>query len=309
MDTQISQSANHKIWRFIGAQLVHTTFTIIILAGLLFGATRVGALNGLLAPLAQTTGSSFTTINYQGRLADSSGAPIDNTNPGVGMTFALYDVETSGSPLWSETHAAVRVNEGLFSVKLGSVNALSASLLSGDRWLGIRVGADAEMTPREKLAAVPYAMIAGEALTVADESVTSSKMAPSWYEDFNPVTISTTSTEPQATGVEVTFTCDVDCTALVLHRTLVQHSAADGRVNVGIYANGADVTLELGVVNQAVGSDGQFESVQSFDFVELPAGTHTIEVKFACGTPGTCYYYGDAYGQWEHLNVLMFAQP
>jgi hypothetical protein len=41
------------------------------------------------------------------------------------MTFALYDVESGGSPLWSETHANVPVAEGLFSVRLGSINALS----------------------------------------------------------------------------------------------------------------------------------------------------------------------------------------
>jgi len=79
-------------------------------------------------------------------------------------------VESDGSPLWNETHANVPVAEGLFSVRLGSINALNTDLLGGDRWLGVQIGADPEMRPREKLNAVPYAMMAGKAeqATIAD---------------------------------------------------------------------------------------------------------------------------------------------
>jgi hypothetical protein len=163
--------------RFLLTQLTHTGVTVIVLAALLAGAARAGALGQMLAPAAQVPGSSFTTVNYQGRLADTGGSPIDNTNPGIGMTFALYDVESGGSPVWVETHAKVPVSEGLFSVRLGSVNALDTSHLTGDRWLGIQVGTDPEMAPREKLAAVPYAMQAGMALTVTDDSITTEKIA------------------------------------------------------------------------------------------------------------------------------------
>jgi hypothetical protein len=37
---------------------------------------------------ANAPGPSATTVNYQGRLADSGGAPLDGT---YGMSFALYD--------------------------------------------------------------------------------------------------------------------------------------------------------------------------------------------------------------------------
>jgi hypothetical protein len=147
--------------RFLLAQLTHTAITIIVLAALLLGVERAGALNGIMVSAPAATATNFTAINYQGRLADSSGNPINNTNPGLGIAFALYDVESGGSPVWAETHANVPVSDGLFSVRLGSVNALSTDLLGGDRWLGIQVGIDPEMTPREKLVAVPYAMVAG----------------------------------------------------------------------------------------------------------------------------------------------------
>lgn len=48
---------------------------------------------------------------------------------------------------------------GRFNVLLGSVNPVSASVFSEpDRYLGIKVERDAEMTPRSRLASVPYTM-------------------------------------------------------------------------------------------------------------------------------------------------------
>ena len=39
-------------------------------------------------------------INYQGVLTDDTGTPIDIT---VSMTFTIYDAETDGNDLWTET--------------------------------------------------------------------------------------------------------------------------------------------------------------------------------------------------------------
>lgn len=59
-------------------------------------------------------GPSATTVNYQGRLADNAGVPLDGT---YGMSFALYDAATEGALIWGpEPHTAVPVSEGLFSV-------------------------------------------------------------------------------------------------------------------------------------------------------------------------------------------------
>ncbi len=175
--TQIRNLLQNRAIRFALVQLAHTIITVIALAALVLGAARVGALNGLMASAAPAAGPSFTTINYQGRLADSGGNPINNTNPGIGMTFALYAQESGGSPVWTETHANVPVSNGLFSVRLGSVNALSTDVLTGDRWLGIQAGTDPEMSPREKLAAMPYAMQAGLALTVPDGAIGTMQIA------------------------------------------------------------------------------------------------------------------------------------
>jgi hypothetical protein len=147
----------------------------VVLALVLFWVTSAQA-----APWnapAQSPGNVPMTINYQGRLADPDGTPIDNTDPGLGMTFSLYTQETGGSPVWSESHTGVEVSGGLFSVRLGSVEPLTTDLLTGDLWLGIKVGNDEEMSPREKLDAVPYAMQAGMAHTVPDGSIGADQIA------------------------------------------------------------------------------------------------------------------------------------
>jgi hypothetical protein len=95
-------------------------------------------------------------INYQGRLANSSGEPLDTT---VAMTFSIYEAGEGGTAIWSETHSIVEVIDGLFSVILGSAGSpLPDSIFDGEqRYLGITVGTDAELSPRTRLVSAGYA--------------------------------------------------------------------------------------------------------------------------------------------------------
>ncbi len=273
--------ADKRTGRFLLAQLTHSATTVIVLAALLLGAARVGALNSVLAPLAAPAAdTSFTTINYQGRLADSSGTPIDNPNPGLGMTFALYDVESGGSAVWTETHANVPVSEGLFSVRLGSISALDTSHLTGDRWLGIQVGTDPEMTPREKLTAVPYAMQAGLALTVADGSITTDKIADGAVTNENLALtryiidgvqdrLTLTSSE-QLLAQE---TIDVSYAATYLAFVVFEANGHGGRSTLYLRDEGDNL---LGAVTHA--SDLTHTTSRTM-FFELPAGQHTLKLS------------------------------
>ena len=92
-------------------------------------------------------------IAYQGYLEDDTGTPIDTD---VEMTFALYDVSSGGTALWSETYPAITVTDGHFSVHLGTITPVP-HIFHGNIWLGITVEADDEMTPRTKFSSVPYA--------------------------------------------------------------------------------------------------------------------------------------------------------
>lgn len=149
-------------------------FTLVMI-GLLVAAQSVGALP--LGRLSSAQAAASTgTIAYQGRLADSAGAPLTGT---YNMIFRLYDVASSGIPLWEEQWTGsngVRISDGLFNVMLGSLTAMPQSVITGrdQLFLGITVGADDEMAPRVQLGSVPFAV---QALTVPDESVTTAKIA------------------------------------------------------------------------------------------------------------------------------------
>ena len=118
-------------------------------------------------------GPSATTVNYQGRLADTAGTPLDGT---YGITFALYDAATAGNLVWGpESHTAVPVSDGLFSVGLGSQTSggIPTTTWNGDRYLEITVDGET-LSPRELIRSVP---IAGMALTVPDGGVTRQKLS------------------------------------------------------------------------------------------------------------------------------------
>ncbi len=93
-------------------------------------------------------------INFQGILRDGSGNPVVNGNYSV--RFRIYDDPTVGNVLWSES-TSVSTNNGLFTVLLGAVIPVPDTAFNNpDRWLGIKVGGDAEMAPRQKLTSVGY---------------------------------------------------------------------------------------------------------------------------------------------------------
>jgi microcystin-dependent protein len=122
---------------------------IIALALSVFSAAKV-----LSAP--QASGITVPErIGFEGYLAESDGSPIaDGT---YSITFAVYDVPTGGTPLWSETHSSVEVFNGLYAVELGAVS-FGANTFDGNRWIGVTVGSEAEITPRTKVSAVPFAL-------------------------------------------------------------------------------------------------------------------------------------------------------
>jgi hypothetical protein len=114
--------------------------------------------------MAVAYGAVPETVNYQGYLTDGSGKAI---NESVTMTFRLYTVPTGGMALWTETHTVVPV-DGVYSVVLGSTNALFLDYtVNSQYYLGVQVGADAEMTPRQELSSVGSAHTADTALDIA----------------------------------------------------------------------------------------------------------------------------------------------
>ena len=105
-------------------------------------------------------------ISYQGRLTDSGANPVPDGN--YEITFSLYDVEIGGLPIWAETLSTVGVQNGLFNVVLGATTPFGGPAKNSavsSIWLGIKVGADAELSPRSQLLSVPFAFDADRADT------------------------------------------------------------------------------------------------------------------------------------------------
>lgn len=101
------------------------------------------------------------TMNYQGRLTDDQGQPVNST---VSMTFTIYDAENDGESKWTETHPTVSVIDGLFNVILGqgdpAVPIEDTVFSNSDRWLEVVVEGEV-ISPRTKLSSSAYALQAG----------------------------------------------------------------------------------------------------------------------------------------------------
>ena len=104
------------------------------------------------------------TVPVQGFLTDVAGTPIDGPTE-LGM--ALYVDDVTPMPVFAETQN-VELHRGFFTVYLGDIAPLDAALFRDERvlYVGIRVGADAEMSPRIPLGEVPRSAFAVHAGTV-----------------------------------------------------------------------------------------------------------------------------------------------
>ena len=102
--------------------------TVIVFVVLVFG---------LVLSLFSTPTQALTTVptkmNFQGRLTDAAGAiKPDGT---YNMRLKLFTVSTAGTNVWSEDRLVsatqgVTVTNGLFSIQLGEITSLPASLFA-----------------------------------------------------------------------------------------------------------------------------------------------------------------------------------
>jgi len=107
-------------------------------------------------------------IRFQGKVTDTAGAPL---NGAYNITFRIYNAETGGALLWSETQSAVPVNNGIFTVLLGNVADDLNLPFDEPYWLSMEVNNDGEMAPRQAITSVGYAIHAEVADSIAGVSV------------------------------------------------------------------------------------------------------------------------------------------
>jgi len=223
-------------------------------------------------------------INYQGYLTDSHGVPVHGA---ISILFSIYDSPSGGTALWRETQN-VQVTNGLYSVNLGDVLPM---ILAFDTqyYLGVTVGADAEMTPRQTLTSVGYAFRAGNA-----DVATSAGTAVSATTATTAVTAGSATTAQNFTGTlagDVTGTQSATSVGRIQGRAVSSQVPGPNQVlrfDGGSWAPSAvslqtDVTGVLPVAGGGTGSSTK-------NFVDLStaqtvAGTKMFSGQIAAGNP------------------------
>ena len=131
-----------------------------------------------LASPAWAVPAKFT---QQGRLLDLNGQPLTGTHA---LFFALYDAETGGVEEWFEYHSTVFDN-GYYTVSLGEQIPLDEALFSGaSLWLEISVDGTV-LSPRQEVAAVPWALRASSAESIDGGAVDASRISIDGSEVIN----------------------------------------------------------------------------------------------------------------------------
>lgn len=103
------------------------------------------------------------TFNYEGTLRESNGDPVNRTTT---ITAKIYDDATAGSLLFTEIFANTNVRDGQFNILLGdpafagnqSGMSLATVFEQSELFIGITIGTDSELIPRERVHAVPWAL-------------------------------------------------------------------------------------------------------------------------------------------------------
>lgn len=131
-------------------------FTLLTLCLLLFLSAEYGTAQEMTSDTEpqmpdEVQAMVMARIPIQGQITDDGGNPL---NGSYSVTFRLYDAATGGTLLCDDTQPLI-LNNGLFSIAMGGC---SVSKIDGTQvYLGIQVGSDPEMTPRQPIYPVPYA--------------------------------------------------------------------------------------------------------------------------------------------------------
>jgi hypothetical protein len=291
---QCTSSSQPNRLRLFLRWLIPNGGTLILIA-LLIATQSIWA-----QPFAATNapGPSATTVNYQGRLADNLGTPLDGS---YGMSFALYDAASAGNLVWGpEDHPAVPVSDGLFSVGLGSrtTGGIPTTTWNGDRYLEITVGGET-LSPRELIRSVP---IAGMALTVPDGAIGSSQIADGAVDTAKLLANAVTNAQtvmfgPGETHLETTSQSFVDIPGyeITMETTggpvLLMFQGA-----IGIQGDNSIALVDFAIDGQRMGQDsisginqiasahsGRSNPATTLWIATPPAGTHTFTVQWKAG--------------------------
>lgn len=144
-----------RIFLHLAGGLAIGLLVVSSLATVFGGGSPAWAAIGQAIPHWQTSPRVPNVLTYQGMLRQPDGTPLDGTYE---MTFRLYDDPIAGSIRHSEVINNVVVREGLFTVLLGDTTPIDPTAFEGPLYIGVQVGTEPEMAPRQRIAPVAYAV-------------------------------------------------------------------------------------------------------------------------------------------------------
>jgi hypothetical protein len=116
-------------------------------------------------PAAKTNTAVPRLVKFSGTLTDGGGKPLSGV---VGVTFALYQEQEGGAPVWMETQNVQADGSGNYTALLGATtnDGIPAEVFgAGQRWLGVQAQGEVEH-PRVLMTSVPYSLKAVDAETL-----------------------------------------------------------------------------------------------------------------------------------------------
>ncbi len=192
------------------------------------------------APPAASSSTVPRLVNFSGKASDAQGKAVTGV---VGITFAIYQDQSEGAPLWLETQNAQIDAKGNYTVQLGATKpeGLPLDLFSSGeaRWLGIRVNGGEEQ-PRVLLLSVPYALKAADAETIGGLPPSAFVLAAPPLDSTAPNANATPQTSvPPPAGSAVTGTGSANYLPL--------WDSASDIISSVLYQTGSGTTAKIGI--------------------------------------------------------------
>lgn len=221
-------------------------------------------------------------MNFQGRLADSSGNVMADGL--YNMKFRIYDAASGGTEQWSEareTTTRVQVTNGLFSTQLGDVTGLPPSIFTNQNlYFEIEMPSvatatcstascasytEGPMTPRNKLGSSAYAFNADQIDGIDGDSLarndaTNTYSAANIFNDTVTIGLTNSATkfvvkdnsdvalltaDTSATIVKIGTS---DSASLANVRLLTTSAEFNGTVRIGTATDGVDISGANGIL-------------------------------------------------------------
>jgi hypothetical protein len=222
-------------------------------------------------PAAKTTTAVPRLVKFSGTLTDGGGKPLNGV---VGVTFALYEDQEGGSPIWTESQNLQAGGHGEYEALLGSTrnDGIPAEVFgSGERWLGVQAQGETER-PRVLMTSVPYSLKAVDSETLGGLPASAFALAAA----SGRAEVASGSAKPAATPAAITGSGTDGSLALwtgaeTLGTSLITQNSGFGTITIGgtgtaqlfVTLNSISArSSKIGVQGEATGSSGTVYGVE-----------------------------------------------